>query len=348
MQVREIIGNFRARMLEQDKSNIDIALDMIQSKGYDYSINGNKIKVLHDDRQAAREDMIQALAPEGFKLNMTPGAGTMGRLEKRDTRQRGSVYIFFKPKSRKSAACAGSDYEDQLACSLQNLGLQATTAGSGHGSDLTIVGPKATMSVEAKTAMGADFGQFTYQYDPGSNSWSVRRTSQLVKSGNEELFTGLFNELVRDYLDNNATLPLGDPRLKVDKTSGKIYGLKGSETTGELKRQLQRAWFGPTDVKAPFDFSRIADFYAKKGDQYIQIGKKGLYALTPEAAQALDVPLFADAALTPELRVRFKPSMGENSGTAFNVAVKIKGRLTPSSLNLENAEDVEKIRDLVS
>tara|TARA_Y100000310_G_scaffold307966_1_gene350606 strand:- start:50 stop:2662 length:2613 start_codon:yes stop_codon:yes gene_type:complete len=334
-------------MDEEEKPNLQVALDVIQSKGYDHTQKGNQIKVLDDNRDAAREDITKALEPHGFILNMLPSAGSMGRLEVKD-RQKGNVYIYFKPKSRRSAACAGSDYEDKLACSLQSLGLQADTAGSGHGSDLTIVGPKATMSVEAKTAMGADFGQFTYQYDPSAASWSVRRTAPLVKSGNEELFTGLFNELVRDYLNKNARIPLGDPRLKVDKKTGKIYGIKGSETTGEFKRELQASWFGKTDVKVSFEFSRIADFYAKKGDQYIQIGKKGLYALTPDAAQALDIPLFAETGLTPELRVRFKPSMGENSGTAFNVAVKIKGSLAPSPVNLENPTDVQKIRDLVS
>ena len=344
--MKEVMSKFRSRMTEQEKSNIETALDVIQGRGYKHSVKGNKIKVLDDNRDSAREDLEQALEPEGFILNMTPSAGTMGRLEKVD-RKKGSVYIFFKPKSRSAAACAGNDYEEKLACNLQNAGLQATTAGSGHGSDLTIVGPKATMTVEVKTALGADFGQFTYQYNPGTKAWSPRRTKKLVESGNEELFTALFNELLRDYLGNNASVPLGDERLKVDK-AGKIYGLKGSPTTGELKRELQSAWFGTTDAKMPFDFERIADYYSKKGDQFIQIRKKGLYALNPRAAKALNIPLFADSGLSAELRVRFKPSMGENSNTAFNVAVKIKGRLAPSPLDLDNPEDVEKLRDLLS
>jgi hypothetical protein len=346
MYMKQYMDTFRRRMLEQEISNLERALNVIQHHGYEYTIKGNQIKVLDDKRDEARDVLEKALEPEGFVLNMIPSAGTMGRLEKVD-RKKGSVYIFFKPQSRTSAACAGNDYEEKLACSLQNAGLQATTAGSGHGSDLTIVGPKATMTVEVKTALGADFGQFTYQYDPRTKEWSPRRTKKLVASGNEELFTDLFNELLRDYLTNNASLPLGDERLKVDK-AGKIYGLKGSPTTGQLKRALQADWFGKTDVKMSFDFERIADYYAKKGDRFIQIRKKGLYALDPAAADALNIPLFAESGLGAELRVRFKPSMGENSNTAFNVAVKIKGRLSPSPLNLDNSEDVEKLSTLLS
>lgn len=346
MHMKQLLDTFRSHLMEQERSNMDVALRAIQGRGYEHSVKDNKIKVLDDNRADARDDLEQVLKPQGFVLNIMPSAGSMGRLEKVD-RKKGSVYIFFKPKSRTSAACAGNDYEDKLACSLQNLGLQATTAGSGHGSDLTIVGPKATMTVEVKTALGADFGQFTYQYDPRTNTWSPKRTIKLIESGNEELFTALFNELLRDYLANNASLPLGDERLKVDK-AGKIYGLKGSPTTGELKRELQAAWFGTTDTKMSFDFERIADYYSKKGDQFIQIRKKGLYALNPRAAEALNIPLFADSGLSAALRVRFKPSAGENSHTAFNVAVKIKGRLAPSPLNLDNPHDVEKLRDLLS
>ena len=346
MYMKQYMDTFRRRMLEQEISNLERALNVIQHHGYEYTIKGSQIKVLDGKRDEARDVLEKALEPEGFVLNMIPSAGTMGRLEKVD-RKKGSVYISVKPQSRTSAACAGNDYEEKLACSLQNAGLQATTAGSGHGSDLTIVGPKATMTVEVKTALGADFGQFTYQYDPRTKEWSPRRTKKLVASGNEELFTDLFNELLRDYLTNNASLPLGDERLKVDK-AGKIYGLKGSPTTGQLKRALQADWFGKTDVKMSFDFERIADYYAKKGDRFIQIRKKGLYALDPAAADALNIPLFAESGLGAELRVRFKPSMGENSNTAFNVAVKIKGRLSPSPLNLDNSEDVEKLSTLLS
>ena len=322
MHMKQYMDIFRSRMLEQEVSNMERALDVIQRSGYKYSVKGNQIKVLDDKRDETRDALEKALEPEGFVLNMLPSAGTMGRLEKVDGKK-GNVYIFFKRQSRTSAACAGNDYEEKLACNLQNAGLQATTAGSGHGSDLTIVGPKATMTVEVKTTLGADFGQFTYQYDPRTKEWSPRRTKKLVESGNEELFTDLFNELLRDYLANNASVPLGDERLKVDK-AGKIYGLKGSPTTGELKRELQAAWFGTTDVKVSFDFERIADYYAKKGDQFIQIRKKGLYALNPRAAEALNIPLFAESGLSAELRVRFKPNIMTKKYTPEITMIKVE------------------------
>ena len=197
------------------------------------------------------------------------------------------------------------------------------------------------MSIELKTAMSADFGQFRAQYNIESESWEPRRTKGYVK--NEAIFGSLFDDYLRQWLNDNARFPsLRDPRLNISKN--KVAGLKASMKTGELKRELQSQWFnGKTDVKMPFDFERIASYYADKGDSFIQIDGTGLYALKPEAQSIVPVPMFADLGLKCDLRFRFKPSAGENSNTSFTVAVKIKGRYKKSPISLTNASDLDMI-----
>ena len=330
---------------DSPESNLKRTLRVIEAEGYDYKILKNQIRVLDDQRAETMEKLIQMLTPLGFVHNPIGGGSSIGRLELRD-RQAGSVYVYVKPKKR-TAASAGMDFEEKLANEITQryglMGITAETAGFGHGSDLTIKkNGKTVMSVELKTALSADFGQFKAQYNTIIDTWEPRRTKGFVK--NEEIFKPLFDDYLLDWLNANARFPdINDPRLNRDKKE-KIAGLKRSIHTGDLKRELQKAWFGgKTDIKMPFDFSRIANYYSDKGDSFIQIDARGLYALTPEGQKLLGVPMFKDLGLTCELRFRFKPSSGENSATSFTCAVKIKGRYNKSNLSLTNADDLDKI-----
>jgi len=330
---------------DSSETNLERALRVIEAEGYDYKLVKNHIKVLDDQRLETMEKLIQMLTPLGFVHDPIGGGSSIGRLELRD-RKAGSVYVYVKPKKR-TAASAGMDFEKQLADEITQKygadGITATTAGFGHGSDLSIKkGGKTMMSVELKTALAADFGQFRVQYNTATGTWEPRRTKAFVK--NEAIFKPLFYDYMLEWLNENAQLPdLTDPRLNKDKKD-KIYGLRRSMHTGELRRELQNAWFGgKTDVKIPFDFSRIANYYSDKGDSFIQIDARGLYALKPEAQKLLGVPMFKDLGLVCDLRFRFKPSAGENSTTSFTCAVKIKGRYKKSNLSLTNAEDLDKI-----
>jgi len=365
MQMRKIHQNFRQFITEdydvpsemekelegplpepQDdrERNLKMALRVIEAEGYDYKIVKNQIRVLDDQRLETMEKLRQMLEPLGFVHNPIGGGSSIGRLELRD-RKFGSVYVLVKLKKR-TAASAGMDFEAKLANEITNryedIGITATTAGFGHGSDLTIhKDGKPAMSIELKTAMSADFGQFRAQYNIESESWEPRRTKGYVK--NEAIFGSLFDDYLRQWLNDNARFPsLRDPRLNISKN--KVAGLKASMKTGELKRELQSQWFnGKTDVKMPFDFERIASYYADKGDSFIQIDGTGLYALKPEAQSIVPVPMFADLGLKCDLRFRFKPSAGENSNTSFTVAVKIKGRYKKSPISLTNASDLDMI-----
>jgi hypothetical protein len=340
---KDLEGPLPAPQDDRDR-NLKMALRAIEAEGYDYKIVKNQIRVLDDQRLETMAKLRQMLEPLGFVHNPIGGGSSIGRLELKD-RQFGSVYVLVKPKKR-TAASAGMDFEAKLANEItnryQNVGITATTAGFGHGSDLTIhKGSKPVMTIELKTALSADFGQFRAQYNIESDSWEPRRTEGYIK--NEAIFGPLFDDYLREWLNDNAHFPsLRDPRLNISKN--KVVGLKASMKTGELKRQLQAQWFnGKTDVKVPFDFDRIASYYADKGDSFIQIDATGLYALKPEAQAIVPVPMFRDLGLKCDLRFRFKPSAGENSNTSFTVAVKIKGRYKKSNFSLTNAADLDTI-----
>ena len=348
MNMKNILESFSTFLSEEKGDNLKLAIQAIENEGYEYEIirGGNTIRVLDDNRQDAMDKMTQMLQPSGFVHNPLIG-GSLGRLELRDPLE-GSVYILFKPKSRTAAATAGMDFEEALAELARSVGLDASSAGTGHGSDLEITGPAGTLKIEVKTALSADFGQFRAQYDTLKKTWEPRPTPGYNK--NKAIFEPLFDNLLLTFLNENCILPLGDDRLKEARENRDlIIGIKPSLTTGDLKRQLQREWFGNrTDYRVDFDFAAIAGYYADKGDEYIQIGKRGLYALTPSAAEKLGVPLFADSGLRAQLRFRIKPHMGENGPTSFTVAVKVSGALERTDKSLLNPTDLEEIKAILS
>ena len=181
------------KLSEAKGDNLKAAIEAIEGEGYEHEVKGNTIKILDDNRQDAFDKMQDILSRMGFEHDPLRG-GSFGRLQKLD-RTDGNVYVLFKPKSRTRAATAGMDYEEKLATAAKDLGLEAATAGAGHGSDLTLTGDKGEMKIEVKTTLGADFGQFTAQYDPASGTWETRKTKQFLK--NAEIFQPLFD----DYLE---------------------------------------------------------------------------------------------------------------------------------------------------
>ncbi len=344
--MKNLMENFNSFLSEEKGDNLKLAIQAIENEGYEYQLigSGNTIRVVDDNREDALDKMLSVLEPMGFVHNPFIG-GSLGRLEMK-SRLDGSVFILFKPKSRTRAATAGIDFEKRLATIMQGAGLEAETAGPGHGSDLTITGPKGTLKIEVKTALSADFGQFRAEYDPDKESWQPRETAGY--KANEALFKSIFNQLLLSYLNENCALPLGDPRLRLDK-DGQVAGIKRSPTTGKLKQKLQEAWFkGRKDYIVDFDFAAIAGYYADKGDEYIQIGRKGLYALNETAAQRLGVPLFSNSGLEAYVRFRIKPHMSINGTHSFTIAIKVRGALETSSKSLLSPGDAREIANILS
>ena len=334
------------------RKNFEVALDKIKQEGYEYEIvqgKNNVIKVKHDNRLEALETLLRNLEPLGFSHNIDSQVSSLGRIEIKD-KVFGSAFIIIKPL-RKTAALAGNEFEEAIANKINekysDLEITATTAGAGHGSDVTITGPKDSLTIETKTSLSADFGQFRVQYNTFESLWEPRRTPGYVK--NEEIFEPLYENLLNNFLNQKCVFPnLEDPRLNKDK-NGKIIGLRASRATGELKKELQNSWFGgKNDYKKDFDFKFIAPYYADKGDELIQLGRKGLYALTDKAAKEFNIPKFEDSGLNAFIRFRFKPTMGANSNTSFTVAIKIKGKLEKSPLSLTSDDDLDKIVNKLS
>lgn len=324
--------------------NLNLALDVIKSEGYEHEVNKNTIKVKHDNRHEVLDTLLRGLEPLGFRHNMEFYGSSLGRIEIKD-KTFGSVYILVKPKTKR-AATIGTEYEEKIAAEInekyEDIGISATSAGTGHGSDITVLGPNGDLKIEVKTSLSADFGQFRAQYDIATGQWEPRKTVGYEK--NKNIFGPLYHNFLADYLNQNCHFPdLKDPRLNISKTD-KVAGLSASSTTGQLKKELQSDWFnGKTDYKVPFDFKYIAPYYADKGDEYIQLGRKGLFALTEEAAQQMNIPTFADCGLEAFLRFRFKPTTSANSNTSFTVAVKVKGKIEKSNLSLNDDADLDKI-----
>ena len=95
------------------KRNFKIALDVIKSEGYDHIVNGNIIKVKHDQREEVLDTLLRDLERLGFSHNIDFQGSSMGRIEIKD-RTFGNVYILIKPKTKR-AATIGNEYEERLA-----------------------------------------------------------------------------------------------------------------------------------------------------------------------------------------------------------------------------------------
>lgn len=82
--------------------NLNLALDVIKSEGYEHEVNKNTIKVKHDNRHEVLDTLLRGLEPLGFRHNMEFYGSSLGRIEIKD-KTFGSVYILVKPKTKRAA-----------------------------------------------------------------------------------------------------------------------------------------------------------------------------------------------------------------------------------------------------
>lgn len=327
---------------------LDRAKQIVRDLGYETKLLRNQIKVLapNPERAEVMTKLRGIFEPLGYTYDPTRG-GTHGILKK-ISRKEGSAFLVVKPKSSAGrGAQLGAEYEEMLAKMItdkySDYGISVTTAGFGHGSDLTISGPGGTMTIEAKTSSGTDFGQFRLVYSTQFGRWSVAPTPSFKK--NEALFTGLFKEYLEEYLNEFANFPdISDPRVKVRK--GFVTGLNPNIETGEYKKEIQKAWFGDrVDLIVPVDFESISSYYEDKGDRFIQIGGRGLYAFSADDANRFNVPMFGASGKKASVRFRIKPEMGLNGHHSFTVAVKLT--IAKSDKDLTNEEDLDEIAKIL-
>jgi hypothetical protein len=321
-------------------SNLWKAVSAIESLDavtkYEFSAH-NKIKVRTPDRASVFEEVAKVLNPLGFE-HYSDGS-SFGRLQLVD-REEGTVYVYVKPPFGQRAADVGSYEEKKIADKANKLfgeRLKTKVAGSGHGSDIEFEGSKGKLSVEVKTSLGADFPQFRLRYDTESEKWEPARTENYVK--NEAMFEPIFHNYIEEYVNGNCKVNLQSDLWSLKGTT--IIGIKQSPDTGDFKQHLQKEWFGNrTDMMLEIPFDSISGYYSSKGDDMIQIGNSGLFALNEQIAAKYDIPSFQDIDAKAFMRVRLKPSMGRNSSTSFVVATKIRGDVKPSPKNLKNEEDL--------
>lgn len=306
---------------------------------------GNEIKILSDERQEIFDLLLSKLEPSGFVHNPLQG-GSLGRIERKDGRH--AVYIVVKPMSSAGrGASVGQEYEENLAKAINDISddIEATTAGFGHGSDLTIKTNKATLKIEAKTSLGADFGQFSMSFNALTNKWEPIETKGFNE--HKDVFL-VVADLLASSLPAFDFYELGTDVFNWDGSN--ITGLKASRENVEHRKVIEKNLFnGKSDIKIPFDFDNVSSYYSSKGDEFIQIRGKGLYALKDSSINAeIKAPLFSDAGLAAEARFRLKPSGGALGTFRFVVGVKLKGRLRPSSISLDSKEDVMLIISTLS
>lgn len=332
----------------KENSTLEGAKRILKDMGYKTKLVRNQIKVLvpNNERSEVMQKLRNVFEQIGYKYDPTRG-GTHGMLKKL-SRKEGSAFIVVKPDSSQGrAAQKGMEYEESLAKLITDkysqYGITVKTAGFGHGSDLEIEGPGGSMTIEAKTSSGADFGQFRLLYNTDTGRWEPSPTKAFMK--NKALFDGLFKEYLAEYLDKFAEFPdLNDPRVKKRKEF--VTGLNPHVETGEYKKMLQDSWFaGRADLIVPVDFESIAHYYADKGDRFIQIGGRGLYAFSAEDAAAFSVPMFGAKGKKASVRFRIKPEMGLNGHHSFTVAVKLT--IAKSDKDLTNEEDLDEIAKIL-
>ena len=338
----------------EEPSEFQKALDIVEKEGYHYDTpRRNAIRIRAINRLDVMDKMTKMLEPMGYVHHYD--GSTLGRLQRID-RRHGSVYIYFKPPFGSRAADLGALEEEnfvRMARKLAGKLIRARSAGSSHGSDLTLEGPKGTLTIEVKTGISADFGQFSLRYNIGKEKWEPSTTSKFLQ--NSDIFMPLFSGYIDEYVQSNYTMkmPLDDRfqvRNLMSKDRSEVVGkvvtsIRQTPTTGEFKRQLENKWYGgKNDKMIEFPFEMIAKYYSDKGDRFIQLGNKGLYALNRQDAEEFGIPLFQEVDVKSKIRLRLKPQSGANSRTAFNVAIKINaGKLKKSPLNLRNEEDMMKV-----
>jgi len=320
-----------------ENKSLQQVIATVTDLGYDYTIVRDttvKVTVPNDQRAEVMSKLIDVLVPLGFTHD--PARESRFGLLKKLSRKEGSAFVVVKPSSSVGrAATLGAEYEVALANKIEErygrYGVSVTVAGFGSGSDLTISGKNGKMTVEVKTSSGADFGQFRLRYDLANKYWTTSPTASFLK--NEALFTGLFNDYLADYLNEHAKFPdLSDPKLKIRK--GFVTGISPSLETGDYKKELESTWYDErADIVVPVDFEKIAGYYAAKGDQYIQIGGRGLYSLDT-AVDRWGIPSFQGKLKDASIRFRIKPEMGFNGHHSFTVAIKLN--IEKSHKNLDS------------
>jgi hypothetical protein len=327
---------------EKGKQNLDKVMSILKSYN-PTNLSGQTLMIKADDRPKVIKDLMKQLEPLGWTFNPSQGT-SVGQFEWKPEASSLAKPMFLRVKSTSLgqgalAAKKGSELEtnlaDQIKQNLEQKGLIVSTAGFGHGSDLTIQSKDGNqkVSIEIKTTLEADFGQLSLAFNTTDKKWMPINSPNYEK--NKQFYQPLVNDVIKPFMDQSAKMPSSlDPSIFNVKGEW-ITGLKANAKTAEMSKLLQSAWFGghyDKIIEVPFE--KISNYYALKGDDFIQIENLGLYALSNEIATQFQVPYFGQSGLRAFARIRIKPEIGPNGRQAFNVAIKLRGKINKSNVDL--------------
>lgn len=324
--------------------NLVLTSTWLANQGYELSVTDNKIKVYCDNeisRKPLMEQLTNALVGK-FSYNPDPAKGSsIGRLEHFD--KNGNVFIFVKPKNGcagQIAANRGLQYEKKildLVCdNIEKDKLNIKQGGGGSGADLII---NNKLKIEIKSSKDADFGQFTIQYDVTAQTWFINDTKKYRK--NKAFYDNIFSKYLLSYLNTEAKLTCSYPDLRIKNCNGKtiIWGINSGKNTIQTKKTIEELWFDGRESKYfSADFADVAAYYLGRGDDYIQIQNRGLYAFKQNN---FAIPTFQEkCGGDAKIRFRIKP---HQKGGKHSFMISIRVNLQPSDKSLEDVELLKNI-----
>ena len=363
------------QMIEEESiqsQNVEKLKNILRLRGYDDSNFAEKktsayvtqfkllVPLTVEQRISLAAELRNKLEKIGYEYDYTYGrTGRFANI----SNPRDKVHFMIKPsgEARTRPQDAGEEYEKNLESSIANIlgdNFIVTTAGFGHGSDITITSADGakSLSIEAKTSVGADFGQGSARYNNGTGDWEINPTAQMMHNENKyALFLAILDSIrVETGLPSFSSLDskdfgpgseeYGDIYINKDNN---IYGLRRSPKTKELSQLIQQEWFaGQESLYIAYDAGTITKYYASKGDDLMQIKGHGLYALNERVATILNIPLFHEG-VSGQIRFRLKTHGGAYDRRSFTIANQIRGSLAPSPLSLDREEDLFVIAKLL-
>lgn len=324
--------------------NLENTIRLLQSNNLDLSIKENKIKIYceHDSQRIAKISELNKTLLSDFVFNPDPSKGSsIGRLEK--FHKSGNVFVFVKSKNGcagQRAANIGIEYEKQVLDAImqhpQSRYFHIKKGGGSGATDLTI---NNKLRIEIKSSKDADFGQFTIQHNETRKTWFINETKKYLHS--KDFYDNIFNKYLIHFLNANATFNQNYSDLRVKRLNSEkiIWGIDVGPNTKITKQLLEKQWFGGRESKYfTVDFSDVAAYYLNRGDDYIQIQGRGLYAIKPNS---LAIPTFSDSCKeNAKIRFRIKP---HQKGGKHSFMVSVRVHIKPSQFSIENPHVLQKI-----
>ena len=334
---------------------LDELLQYLKNNEYAYEIkDGNTIVVITDERHKVLNKLRRELNRFGFSFSYK-GKSSLGRLELTNLQRRGrkiGLYVYIKEKTPGAARRSyddGVNTEKIIAQNIINVfpDVRVKKGGNTRSSDIVIyAGGAEKTKIEVKKSLRADFfQQFKVKWTP--NGWEVIKT-RYHKPINDKIFKKYF----KSWMDKNATFTEEEKQSDLFKKDekGHILGIRydklGKEEHIKTRNKLNRWFGGKIEIFIDIEFEDVKRFYNRKGDDYININKYGLFGTSQRAASKIKVPNFQKQNIQPRARLRVK-SHGANNTLTFTIVPKLTGKVETSDINLYTDENVKQIENLL-